>query len=175
MFALGIPELEQHLSGLILIGSAPDKSWVNNMAEQKKKYNLPSATTERKHYHHNPSNENFKALTLALSPYFFCPASQDTGLNILQKLPYNHLPYNWSIQAFHAGYHLQWVPQTIPTLILSGEHDVLTPLTCFTQHPLFQRDNIKCVEIANSGHFPWVENQNDVAQHIKNFIDRIKY
>jgi pimeloyl-ACP methyl ester carboxylesterase len=58
----------------------------------------------------------------------------------------------------------KWAPQKIPTLIMAGEKDQITPLKLFEKEKQFCRNNIHFKSIQNAGHFPWIENPTEVAK-----------
>lgn|SRR3989338_2669201 len=76
----------------------------------------------------------------ALGPYFFAKTSMTRGLEMLDKISYNHKLYDWKLN-FMQQYQAKWIPK-INTLILSGEKDCITPPCLFLNDANFNQDNI---------------------------------
>ena len=164
MFALATPELENYLSGLVLMDSAPNASWQNFFMEYVKKHPLPEAERLQNMYEKQASNALLQKLTLACASYFSTPTSIDKIIKMLTSLPFNYKSHLWAEQNFDRTYQAKWIPQTIPTLIFSGDQDPITPLILFSQAEQFQRQNILIREIKNASHFPWFDNPEQVKQ-----------
>ncbi len=163
MYALSLPELEKHLEGLVLLGSAPDATWQGLFAEIIKKHPIPGLEALQEKYGKDPNHETLKALTLASAPYLFTKKGQTAGIESLRSLPYNYETCQWSEKHFDRTYQAKWIPKTIPTLILAGEMDLVTPLQLFQNDKRFNRKNILIQSIQEAGHFPWIENPKEVA------------
>lgn len=164
MFALATPELEANLSGLVLMDSAPNADWQNHFMQYINSNPIPELQRLQKIYDENPSNDLFKELTLASAPSFSIPENLDKITELLSSLPFSYTTHRWTAHNFHRTYQAKWVPQQIPTLIFSGAHDHLTPLTLFSEAKQFQRQNIYIREIENASHFPWIDNPEQVKQ-----------
>lgn len=169
MYALSLPELEKHLEGLVVLDSAPDATWQIVFAEIIKKHPVAGLQALQENYVKDPSNKALKALTLASAPYLFTKSGQTSGMELLGGLPYNYETCQWSEMHFDSTYQSKWVPQKIPTLIMAGEDDLVTPLQLFEKDKRFCRDNITFKSIKNAGHFPWIENPSAVAKEFKAF------
>lgn len=173
MFVLTMPDLENKLIGLVLMSAAPNIEWLTSLPQRVIKYELPDISAANEAYQKNKNNETFKKFTLASWRYFFPTASQKAGLALLEKLPYNYKPYDWIMQNFYPNFIATWVPQQLPTLILTGEADVLTPMNLFLEDHQFKRNNILVKEIKKAGHFPWIEKPVEVRDTIAAFILKI--
>jgi pimeloyl-ACP methyl ester carboxylesterase len=161
MFALATPELQHLLKGLVLLDAAPDRTWKAHFAGRIQTYPIPKKTlAEMKRYEaaysKKPSNSSLKNFVLSGAPYMFAKEHLKQGILTLKNLPYNYKAIQWAETHFDKTYQAQWVPK-LPTLILSGENDLATPLHLF-QNKKFQRSNIFMKEIKHAGHFPWIEN-----------------
>jgi pimeloyl-ACP methyl ester carboxylesterase len=168
MFALATPELQKNLKGLVLLDTAPDNSWQQHFARRIKKHPLPEADKLEKAYRKNPSNASLKAFILAGTPYMFNKASLKKGTESLKNLPYNYKAIQWTQAHFDPTYTAKWIPK-IPTLILSGEDDLATPLSLF-QKKQYKRSNILQREIKDAGHFPWIENPRGVISAFNDYV-----
>lgn len=170
MYALSQPLLEQKLKGLILIDSAPDISW--HVCLEKMFQNTPLPEFERLDAIHrqNPTNSTLKDLTVAAAPYFFSKAALSRGISLLESLPYNVKSFDWSDKNFDPTYKALWIPKTMPTLIIAGAQDSMTPLELFKNSKNFQRPNILMLEIPDAGHFPWLENPEAVSKAFNDFF-----
>lgn len=174
MYALSLPELEKHLEGLVLLDSAPDATWQISFAEIMKKQPIPGWQALQEKYEKNPSNEALKALTLASAPYLFTKKGQSSGIESLCSLPYNYETCQWSEKHFDRTYQAQWIPKTIPTLILAGEEDQITPLKLFQNDKRFSQENIIIKSIKGAGHYPWIENPAEVAEAFNFYVHQLR-
>jgi pimeloyl-ACP methyl ester carboxylesterase len=169
MYALSTPELEELLDGLVLLDSAPNADWQSSFADLMKKPPIPELQALHAEYRKTPSNETLKKMTIASAPYLFTEEGLKKGIELLETLPYNHQSCLWSEEHFDQTYQAKWIPKRIPTLILSGEQDHITPIKLFVEAEQFHRGNIRIKSIKNSGHYPWIENPDDVAAAFKEF------
>ncbi len=174
MFALSIPSLEHKLSGLVLMDSSPDASWQGELAKMFEASPNPQLEYLDEIYKNNPNNEILRELSVEAAPYFFTEKGLPVGRKLLQGLPYNYETCNWSEAHFDATYKAKWFPKNLPTLILSGEEDHLTPLRLFKDHPQFNQDHILLREISAAGHFPWIENPSEVAAAFNEFLTHLQ-
>ncbi len=163
------PQLEKHLKGLIMLNATPT-NWVKASEEVRKKKNLPDMERLKP----NPSNETMKAFFLSSAPYFFLPDKLEQGEKMLSSLPFNIHTLNW----FHSrvqreGYEASWIPQNVPTLILSGSEDVITPPKLFRDDPRFDRPNIQHMTLDGASHFCWYDKPEQVSSHIGQFFSSL--
>jgi pimeloyl-ACP methyl ester carboxylesterase len=172
MYALSTPEIEPLLDGLILLDAAPDAGWQLSFEHLLKKNPIPGLEALGEKYRKDPSNETLKELTIASAPYLFTKQGLAAGIKMLESLPYNYEACHWSEEHFDRTYQAKWIPQMIPTLILSGEDDLITPLRLFTESQLFHREHIEIKSIKNAGHFPWTENPEAVVAAFKEYCAR---
>lgn len=174
MYTLATPALENRLTGLVLMDSAPDASWQEQFAEVVKQKPLPEADKLHKIYEENPSNAMLRKITLLFAPYLFTKSGLKKGISFLETLPFNFRTCEWSKQHFDASYKAQWIPKNVPTLIFAGEEDQLTPLSLFIESPNFQRPNILMREIKHGGHFPWIENPDGVRTLFEEYSKKLQ-
>lgn len=173
MYALSAQEIEKFLHGLILLDSAPDAGWQKSFGEIQKNLPIPELDLLHQAYRNAPSNEALKAITVASAPYLFTREGLEAGINMLNSLPYNFETCQWSEEHFDQTYRAKWIPETIPTLILSGEYDLITPLKLFEDEQSFHRKNILFKSIKNGGHFPWIENPLEVTAAFNKYTKTI--
>lgn len=175
MYVLSTPKIENLLDGLILLDSAPHAEWQSSFGTMLKSASIPELEALQKKYQEAPSNEILRKMTLLSAPYLFTEKGLTEGIKMLESLPYNYEVCQWSEEHFDQTYRAQWIPQTIPTLILCGEQDLVTPSHLFAEEELFHRDNIEIKSIKNAGHFPWIENPEDVAAAFKEYCGRLDF
>ncbi len=174
MYALSTPEIENLLTGLILLDSAPDARWQASFEQILKTHPIPALNALQKRYREHPSDEVLKELTIASSPFLFTKKGMEEGMKMLKSLPYNYEICQWSEEHFDQTYEAKWAPQKISTLILSGDHDLITPLKGFSDDKRFCRDNIELKSIKDAGHFPWLDNPTDVATIFREYCSQLK-
>ncbi len=173
MYALSLPEMEGLLYGLVLLDSAPSGQWQSLFADLVKNFPIPELEILQMKYKESPSNSALKAVTLAAAPYLFTKKGQALGVEMLSALPYNCEVYQWSEEHFDHTYQAKWVPQAIPTLILSGERDLVTPQKLFTERKEWNRSNILFKLIRDAGHFPWIENPEGVIRAFNEYMQML--
>lgn len=173
MYALSTPQLQKLLTGLVLIDSAPDASWQQIFMRYVQQNPLIEIENLQKIYDKTPSNETLKKLVIASAPYLFTPAGLLKDLSFFETLPINHESCDWSAQHFDSSYRAQWTPENIPTLILAGKDDHLTPIQLFKDSANFQRDNILIREIEKAGHYPWIENPQDIILVFNEYCQKL--
>jgi len=174
MFALAIPQLKQNLRGLVLLDSAPDASWQHCFKEYTSQNPLPGIGDFNAELNKDPSNETMRKQILASLPYYFKTTVTKEHIELFEKLPFNYKSYLWSVNNFNDTYTAKWIPDNIPTMILGGDSDYLTPLYLFKNSTEFQTENIMFREIQNAGHFPWLENPEQVVLAFKEFLESMK-
>lgn len=174
MYALSLPKLESLLEGLILLDSAPNAGWQASFAEIVRDFPVPGLGLLQERYEKNPNNQTLKEVTLASASYLFTQKGQALGIELLRSLPYNYETYQWSERYFDRTYQAQWIPETIPTLILAGEKDLVTPLRLFKDEKRFNRENIIFKSIKEAGHFPWIENPTEVAEVFSAYSNELR-
>lgn len=170
MYALATPPLEKILKGLVLLDSAPDASWQKLFADYINRYPIAKAQVLQKNYAESPNNETLKRLIIASAPYTFTSLGLKKGIQLFKTLPINFETCEWSAQHFDSNYKAKWIPKIIPTLILAGEYDRITPLKVFTQNKKFHRKNIFIKEVNYAGHYPWIENSKQVKLYFKKYL-----
>ncbi len=169
MYVLSTPELEELLEGLVLLDSAPDAGWQTSFEKVVKRFPIPALETLQEKYKKDPGNQTLKELTIASAPYLFTKEGLAAGIKMLSSLIYSDGAYRWSAEHFDRTYRAKWIPQAIPTMILGGERDLITPLRLFAEAAQFHRHHIEIKSIKNAGHFPWIENPADVAAAFKDY------
>lgn len=162
MFALATAKLENLLSGLVLISTAPDSSWLPAFLEYVAKHPSEELEKWQKKYTSKPSNEYFREFVRAILPYWSATKGLPKLIPLLDKIAFNYQAYEWYNKNFQPSYKLKWYPREIPTLILAGDEDHITPLILFSKSKNFKRKNILIHEIKKSGHFPWMDNPKQV-------------
>lgn len=171
MYVQTMPELEDILHGLVLIGSAPDSSWQKTFAEYCKN-NVDSVILDaEKEYAKNPDNESLRQLLIAAAKYCFTDnKSLIAGKELFKQIPVNHAASTWSSEHFDSEhYKATWIPQKTPTLITTGSNDNITPLDLFKDNSMYHRDNILIKEIDAAGHYPWFENPEEIIMAFEEF------
>lgn len=174
MFVLATPVLEKIIVGLVLMDSAPSASWQQFFAEYVKENPLVEAQKLQTLYEKNPSNETLKQLTIACVPYFSTKISLQRITSFLESLPFNYKTHLWAAENFDRTYQAQWTPKTLPTLILAGEQDHITPIKLFSEADNFKRDNVLIHEIKDGSHFPWFDNPTQVKKVFEAFCQKLK-
>ncbi len=114
-----------------------------------------------------------RALYLLESYYFFTDKYRAQGIEqIVSKLEYCIPTEHWWYREGAKFYaEIKWVPQKVPTIIIGGNDDFITPMAVYEQALNFQRENIRMVTIPGAGHFPWLEQPRLVNYEMKSFLE----
>lgn len=173
MFALTMPELENLITGLVLMDAAPNKSWQKCFQQYQTMHPLPEAEKKLKIYNKKRSNNTLKDFVIAGATYCVCSKGLKRYISIARGLSFNYKAYEWHTKNFHPTYKAKWVPKKIPTLIFAGDSDHITPLSLFMKIKKFRRKTISIAEIKNAGHYPWIENPRQVIAIFKKYSKKL--
>lgn len=166
-----IPELQTWMAGLILANTAPDNQWFQTFAARASAQNLPNVSKLRKQLLDTPSDELYKSYMLNSIDYYFTPNGITEGLKLFHNCEFHVKPYLWGIEYFHPTYQATYIPQC-PTLIIKSQADHMIPLNCFDPKP-YQSKPFSQVTIKAAGHFPWIEQPDDVASAIHQWVSSV--
>jgi len=174
MFAQTMPELEELLSGLVLIGSAPDASWQTQFEEYCLTDFDPLIAKAEQEYAENPDNETLRKLLIAAAKRcFVTEKSLIAGQQLIRRIPVNHHASEQEAQIFNSKeYKATWIPQKINILIANGSNDYITPSNLFEQNELYHRKNIVLHTISGAGHYPWFENPDEIVQVFQAWLSK---
>ena len=122
-YILSVPEIAAHASGIVLISTAPDASWMPRLRTDV--LGQPSARLRGDDaaaaYTLHPNLETLTALCVASAPW---NAASPEGLarvtGLLGRMPYNAAAVEWSAEHFDRTYKASWFPREIPALIGVG-------------------------------------------------------
>jgi alpha-beta hydrolase superfamily lysophospholipase len=87
MYLLSVPELEQHLAGLVLISSAPDASWHPAFIATTERHPLPEVEEATRRYEADPTDANLGEIAVASAPWNFTPGGVAAGRQFLGRCP----------------------------------------------------------------------------------------
>ncbi len=170
MLPLLLPELENILSGFIILNAAP-KLWLSEAQDLLKTHNIVTFSEPGKRFRGNPTLEAFRAALLANAHCHFPANSIEAGRKMFEQLPFNYQAMLWWLEKAPAiNFDATWIPQSVPTLVMSGSHDYIVPSIMFEQDPRFHRGNIEINTIPNAGHFVWFDNMALVKKTFNSFI-----
>ena len=172
MYLLSTPELEGLLKGLVLISSAPDAGWRERFGAMTLSHPLPAVEAATAAYEAERSNERLRDLAVASAEWNFAAGLVEVGRELLARMPYNGPAVDWSDANFDDTYAAAWWPQTLPTLIISGEDDRIVWQSAWDA-PRFQGANVMRRTIAGGAHFPWIERPGAVRDAFAAFASRL--
>ncbi|MBN8827125.1 MAG: alpha/beta hydrolase [Sphingobacteriia bacterium] len=170
MFTLTIPELESKLTGLIIMNSAPDKSWMETLGKTAIEYKLPNINETYMQFYINPTDKNVENIFYASIPYLFLPHEEQQGRELLEVYSYNTQARLWGDTVFHPSYKYKWSPKELPTILIGSKDDRLLPIKLFDDYNDFNRENIQKVILEDAGHFPWLSKFDEINDVISDFI-----
>src|SRR3990167_3633777 len=172
MLPLLYPELENYLTGLVIIASAPSL-WFEASAKMAKKKNLPDLTNVTMRYMEHPDEKTFWQASQAFAHYYFLPTFLEKGLRLLKNTPANpYGPHWWMSKVQEIHYSAKWIPQKTPTLLIGGAEDAVIPFSLFLEDKRFHRSNIQLEEVKSAAHFVWIDDLECVYNLLKSFIKK---
>jgi pimeloyl-ACP methyl ester carboxylesterase len=173
MFPLLFTELENILTGFIILNSSPCL-WSEESAKCAQENNITALTEPLADYEKDPNPQTFKKALMACAPYYFPKNNLEAGKKLLESIPFNYLaPGWWFKKAAETNFTAKWIPQNVPTLILGASDDFITPFSLFERDIRFKRENIKLQKIENAGHFPWLEQPMLVKDSFRAFFEAL--
>lgn len=171
-YLLWTPEVEASLAGLALISTAPDASWYGRYLQMTQDNPIPAMDSAVAAFERSADSNTLRDLAVESAPWNFEPDFVEEGRRLLQAMPYNLPAVEWSDKNFDHIYRKQWWPDTLPTLIISGERDRIVAQDLWVG-PQFEQPNVRRFVIEGAGHFPWVENPGAVRAAFADFSERI--
>ncbi|MFT3923340.1 MAG: alpha/beta fold hydrolase [Myxococcales bacterium] len=172
MYLLSVPELEQHIQGLVLVSSAPDAAWMAAMGEMVQAHELPAFNEANARYDADPTPERLREVCVASAPWNFGADHLEIGAALLGRMPYNPRAVAWSAKNFDSTYAHTWWPKKIPTLIVSGTDDRIVTQALWND-PAFEGAHVLHRRIAGGAHFAWIENPVAVRDAFAELAERI--
>lgn len=167
MFCLGTPGIEKNISGLVICDASPDFTYREEYAKEWTRIGTVEMDSLNESFKMRPSEETLRDLFVSWAPFFFLNPNDEANLNLLRTHSYNVHSYKNGQAGFLDYYKHMFNAFKIPTLLVAGEFDRITPLHLFDRDPEFK--GIEQVIIPNAGHFPWVENLHSFSKALKNF------
>jgi pimeloyl-ACP methyl ester carboxylesterase len=165
-----VPEIERHATGIVLISTAPDASWMPVFEQMCADNPLSGYAEALEAYVANPNLETVTALCVASAPW---NAETPEGLakvtELLGRMPYNAAAVEWSAEHFDRTYRAKWFPQNLPTLIVSGVDDRIV-IQRLWNDPAYQGANIRHACIEGAGHWPWLDQPEAVRAAFSTYM-----
>jgi hypothetical protein len=166
MMLLMNPKLDKKAQKFILLSTLPKSIFGK---EKSSYWEDPEVDSKILAFKKDPSDKKLQDLIVDLAPLYFPPSALKQGTVMLGEDTYSHRAYLYLQKAMLAPYEAQYIPQ-IPTLILSGLEDIVTPLRYFQEDVRFRKPFISIKGIEGANHFPWIEKLEDTAHAISSFI-----
>lgn len=165
MLALSTEGLEKHLAGLILADSDP-VDWLKDCAEPP----IPRSETAAwgKKLADAPSDRLFKDYFSAIAPYYFSKECVGAGRALIDRNSYSVRTFMTGQDEFFSSYRMAIDLRPIPVFCLAGERDLITPLSLYQRSaPFKEKKDVRYFSIPGGGHFPWVENFQEVSSVLR--------
>ncbi len=168
MLPLYFPELEERLKAFIILNSTPT-NWLVAAAKKREELALPELNSQLQEFRENPNQQSFKKALRACYPYYFSGDYNKKGDKVFADLPFNyHAAAWWQNKVNDQGFNAKWVPQSVPTIIVGGAQDYITPIEVYQNDKRFQHIHIE--EIEDAGHMPWIDQPEKFKSIIKSFL-----
>lgn len=162
-YILSVPEIARHASGIVLVSTAPDASWMPIFERMCADNPLPGYEEALAAYTADPRLATLTALCVASAPW---NAATPEGLarvrDLLARMPYNAAAVEWSAEHFDRTYRAAWFPRDIPTLVVSGQQDRIVTQALWDDDR-YQGGSVRHVRIEGAGHWPWLDRPEAVT------------
>lgn len=172
MFALNLPELKNHLTGLVLMNTTTKNSFFEHVSAMQLQHHLPDLIPAASQYHLSPSNETYKEFWKTYKYYCFTAEEMQDGEKMIPLFAFNNAAYHMAIEHFYPDYSCKWLP-AFPTLTIASENDYICPPKIFIENEGFQSQNIINKIIAKAGHVPWINTLNQVQLCFDVYIKKL--
>ncbi|MFA8450666.1 MAG: alpha/beta fold hydrolase [Bacteroidales bacterium] len=123
-------------------------------------------------YQLSPSDESFKNMVISLCSNFFSYKTSGKGTRMISNNSFSHKSFDYFINDFFRNYTIRY-KFDLPTLIIGGEKDEITPISLFKKSHQFSLDNIQIKEVRGAFHYPWIENPRETRKNIVEFVNSI--
>jgi len=161
--SLCCPNLEKYLKGFVMLHSTP--------SIKSDSYKVNDYKDEIERFISNPTRENLHNFFKKEASLIFNKQNLEKGLKALEdmqlNLETNHWWYSKGTEAYD---EIKWIPQSVPTLLVTGEDDFVTPGSIFAADKRFDRKNIQMKSIKNVGHFSLIDDPLLIAGTLDEFI-----
>lgn len=162
-------ELKPLLKGVIILDSAPS-FWVHEAVKYAKNFDVPDLTEPLTKFNNNPNQENFESALKACMPYYYVPGFEDQYKEVFSSFHFAYQPAVWGQEkGVEWDDYVQWIP-SVPTIIINGTHDLMTPYYMFKNDKRFNKPNIKIAVVENAGHLPWIEKPQVMQSLIDDYV-----
>lgn len=172
MYLLDTPALEPRLRGLALLDTAPDAAWHPRFVAMTQRHPLPAVEAATARYEADRRDANIAAIAVASAEWNFTPRGVARGRALLARMPYNAAAVEWSDAQFDHRYQARWWPRAMPVLRLAGRDDRIVWQGGW-RDPRYETPNVIDRLIDDAGHFPWIENPDQVRDAFRDFARRI--
>jgi pimeloyl-ACP methyl ester carboxylesterase len=168
-FPLFFPELESVLKGLVILSAAPTAPLppanLEPFEQCAKENKLPERVESFSQFLNNPTKKAATNCYLSTVPYAFTKEYLKQGIALIEQLAMSvEVSHWWLTEGAKQYTTIRWIPKEVPSLILGGTHDFVTPFSGFENDKRFHRKNIKLVSLPDAGHFPWVEQPHLISE-----------
>ncbi len=172
--ALQLPPLERLLKGLVIISSSPTPHYIEQTLKNFNDSEIKCLNAAITQFHKNPCDETYHKALLEFVPFYFSKSHIKAGEDFLGQNQANYTaPIWWHHHIKDWQDSVRWIPK-IPTLIIAGSEDRMTPLSLFSDDKRFQQKNIICSEIIGASHFPWIEDLKSVQRNFDDLLALIE-
>lgn len=167
-YLLSVPELEPLLTGLALVSTAPDASWMPVFEEMTRAHPLSAVDAATVVYEADPTDAHLGDIAVASAAWNFRADTVERGRELLARMPYNGAAVDWSAANFDTTYVATWWPASLPTLIVSGSDDRIV-IQRLWDDPRFEGPHVTRARIEGGAHFAWIEEPEQVRAAFAEF------
>lgn len=171
MLILDQPNCVRQVRGLVLISAAPNGKWLQHLDAFKDEFFIRQSAICEMNYRATQSNRNFRRMWSSWAPYYFGPRNLIWAQQYLLRLHYNAAAFELG-EYFWPKYKQVGRMPSISVNFISGSDDKITPLSDIMHISARFDDKTLYHEISKSGHFPWIDEPQEVARILRKIEER---
>jgi proline-specific peptidase len=173
-YALKYPD---NLAGMILRDTAASNAYRSVSKERALASGLPGISEDMLDRLFNgqvASDEEFKRMYSAILPLYWINSTPEQLEAHLRSITFRHETHNWAFSRNQPHYNLvdQLKNIHVPTLVLVGRHDWITPLEA-SEEIAREIPNSRLVVFDHSGHSPQVEERDKFLSEVRLFLSEV--
>lgn len=173
-YALRYPE---NLLGLILRDTAASNQYQGTSKQRALASKLPGISEDmldRLFTGQVTSDQEFQAMYGAILPLYWVEATKEQMQHHLNAIRFRHVTHNYAFSRNQPHFNLvdRLHTITVPTLILVGRHDWITPLEA-SQEIAAHIPNSRLVVFERSGHSPQIEEREKFLAEVGTFLSSL--
>jgi proline-specific peptidase len=168
---------QEHLAGIVLRDTAASNAYQHTSKERALASGLPGISEDmldRLFGGRVASNEEFKEMYRAILPLYWVESTPEQLEAHLNSITFRYETHNWAFSINQPKFNLvhRLKDIKVPTLVLVGRHDWITPLEA-SEEIAREIPNSRLVVFERSGHSPQIEERDKFLTEVRRFLAEV--